>query len=165
MSSWSIPLEGNLKIVDFSGGGELTKWLCQAYPSFILGKRSGMGRIVGFEFFLKARTLVSKKLQTCFPNTIRGFPLVSRFSLLDPSSSTKSAEAKPFCQESDIQINSHFASIVYPQCTAHKPECDFICEFLTLKLLIPNSNVIIELGRGFFFLYCIWDIESFLFLY
>lgn len=71
-----------------------------------------------------------------------------------------SANAKPFCQLSGIRINSHFASVIYPQCT-HKPECDFISEFLTLKLLIPNSSVIIELGWVFFFLYCIWDIESF----
>lgn len=63
----------------------------------------------------------------------------------------RSANAKPFCQFSDIQINSDFVSVIYPQCTPHKPECDFISEFLTLKLLIPNSNVIIELGCLFFF--------------
>lgn len=75
-----------------------------------------------------------------------------------------SANAKPFCQLSGIRINSHFASVIYPQCT-HKPECDFISEFLTLKLLIPNSSVIIELGWVFFFFFIAFGILKVFFLY
>lgn len=76
-----------------------------------------------------------------------------------------SANAKPFCQLGDTQISSHFASVIYPQCTPHKPECDFISEFLTLKLLIPNSNVIIELGWVFFFFIAFGILKVFFFFF
>lgn len=59
---------------------------------------------------------------------------------------------KPLCQFGDIPINSHFATVIDPLSIPHKPKCHFFIEFLTLKLLIPNSNVIIELGWFFFFI-------------
>lgn len=114
MSSWSIPLRKQPQDLTF-----LWLWakqvIASSVPLFHSRKEIACEELFAWNVFLRNWTLVSKKLQMCLTQFDMRFSLFwPQFHLPDPSFSMGYVNRKPLCQFCDIQINGHFASMIYP---------------------------------------------------